>query len=175
MDRSLSRSEALIKMKILEIVPQKNSILYVRTEDGRTGLLDVKPFLEAEAFKPLSDNREFERIRNGGYFIEWDCGADLSADTIFARWTLITSEEPIQPAVRLSKTTVSKSNFDGEKSYDVEAIRKEFNQANRPWSKDDDDYLRKRFLEGAAISDLVSEFGRQSGGIQSRIKKLGLD
>jgi hypothetical protein len=26
------------------------------------------------------------KVSNGGYFIEWDCGADLSADTIEARW-----------------------------------------------------------------------------------------
>jgi len=32
------------------------------------------------------DKKEFEQIYNGGYFIEWDCGADLSADTIEARW-----------------------------------------------------------------------------------------
>ena len=26
------------------------------------------------------------QITNGGYFIEWDCGADLSVDTIEAKW-----------------------------------------------------------------------------------------
>jgi hypothetical protein len=25
------------------------------------------------------------KISNGGYFVEWNCGADLSADTIEAR------------------------------------------------------------------------------------------
>lgn len=29
---------------------------------------------------------EFTKITNRGYFVEWDCGADLSADTIEARW-----------------------------------------------------------------------------------------
>jgi len=29
------------------------------------------------------------QVLNGGYFIEWDCGADLSADTIEARWQQI--------------------------------------------------------------------------------------
>jgi hypothetical protein len=38
------------------------------------------------------------RIRNGGYYIEWECGADLSADTIEAgsRWTPGTPED-VQP------------------------------------------------------------------------------
>jgi hypothetical protein len=32
---------------------------------------------------------EFQKVSNGGYFVEWDSGADLSADTIEARWQLI--------------------------------------------------------------------------------------
>ncbi len=73
-------------MNISEIIPKEDYILYIKTEDGRTGYFNVKPYLESEAFVPLKDRREFERIYNGGYFIEWECGADLSADTIQARW-----------------------------------------------------------------------------------------
>jgi hypothetical protein len=73
-------------MNIAEIVPKENHLLYVRSDDGRTGLFDVTPFLESEAFEPLKNRVEFERIHNGRYFIEWACGADLSADTIEARW-----------------------------------------------------------------------------------------
>lgn len=62
-----------------------------------------------------------------------------------------------------------------EKAYDVAAIRREYNQAYAPWSERDDEYLRSRILEGATIDDLVSEFGRQPGGIRSRLRKLGLD
>ncbi|VAW49350.1 hypothetical protein MNBD_GAMMA03-1119, partial [hydrothermal vent metagenome] len=28
------------------------------------------------------------KIHNGKYFIEWDCGADLSADTIESEWQI---------------------------------------------------------------------------------------
>lgn len=73
-------------MKIVEIVPKDNHILYVVAEDGKAGLFDVKPYLHSEAFAPLKDQAEFERIHNGQYFVEWDCGADLSADTIQERW-----------------------------------------------------------------------------------------
>jgi hypothetical protein len=76
-------------MNIAEIIPQDNYILYVRSEDGETGLFDVKPFLESEAFMPLKNKSKFEQIHNGKFFIEWDCGADLSADTIQARWKTI--------------------------------------------------------------------------------------
>ena len=74
-------------MNIVQIVPKENHLLYVTTDDGRVGLFDVTPFLESEVFAPLKDRNEFERIHNGRYFIEWECGADLSADTIQAHLT----------------------------------------------------------------------------------------
>ncbi len=61
------------------------------------------------------------------------------------------------------------------KAYDVATIRKEYTQAYAPWSQEDDEHLRSRFLEGATIKDLVSELGRQPGGIRSRLRRLGLE
>ena len=172
-------------MNIVEIEPRENGILFIRTEDGRTGFFDVRPYLESEAFSPLKDRKEFERLRNGKYFVEWECGADLSADTILARWTsdpskgvhsrnlVSKSDKPTVRAVQSSES--NRSRFTGEKSYDVVTIRHEFNQAYTPWSEEDDAYLRKRCIDGATIADLVSEFGRHPGGIRSRLRKLGLD
>lgn len=73
-------------MTIVEIIPKENYMLYVQTDDGKAGFFDLRPYLESAAFAPLKDRGEFERIHNGKYFIEWDCGADLSADTIQALW-----------------------------------------------------------------------------------------
>lgn len=79
-------------MNIVEIFPKEDHLLYVKSDDGRVGLFDVSPFLESEAFEPLKNRAEFERIHNGGYFIEWACGADLSADTIEAKWLPTTND-----------------------------------------------------------------------------------
>jgi len=84
-------------MNIVEIIPKENYILYVKTEDGKAGLFNVQPYLKSEVFAPLKDQHEFERIHNGKYFVEWDCGADLSADTIQTRWNAIA--EDAQPSV----------------------------------------------------------------------------
>ena len=73
-------------MKIVEVVPKENYLLYIKADNGKAGLFDVKPYLDSEAFAPLKDREEFQRIHNGKYFVEWNCGADLSADTIYARW-----------------------------------------------------------------------------------------
>ena len=83
-------------MNIAEIIPKDNYILFIKAEDGKTGLFDLKPYLESEVFAPLKDKSEFERIHNGKYFIEWDCGADLSADTIQARWEIASPENAQQ-------------------------------------------------------------------------------
>ncbi len=85
-------------MRIAEVVPREGGILYVVSEDGRSGIFDVRPFLTSEAFLPLNEWTEFSRIRNGGYYIAWQCGADLSADTIEARWTTGSTQSAQQAA-----------------------------------------------------------------------------
>ena len=56
-------------MRILAIQPQSHGLLAITAEDGRTGLLDVRPYLEYEAFWPLRDPVKFNKVSNGGYFI----------------------------------------------------------------------------------------------------------
>ena len=53
----------------------------------------MKPYLKFEVFEKLYDAAEFQKVMNGGYFVEWNCGADLSADTIEAHWQLVGEEE----------------------------------------------------------------------------------
>ncbi len=76
-------------MRIVEVYPQPNWTLSIVADDGRIGDFDVSPYLDDEAFAELNDPAEFMKVSNGGYFIEWDSGADLSADTIEARWKVV--------------------------------------------------------------------------------------
>lgn len=71
-------------MRIANVKPNKDYTLQIVCEDGNTGIFDVTPYLELEAFTELKHQDAFQKVMNGGYFIEWDCGADLSADTIEA-------------------------------------------------------------------------------------------
>ena len=73
-------------MKIKEVHSNPDYTLQIVADDGRIGIFDVTPYLKYEAFAELKNYTAFKQISNGGYFIEWDCGADLSADTIEARW-----------------------------------------------------------------------------------------
>ncbi len=79
-------------MKIKEIYPHTDYTLRIVDDNGRNGMFDVTPYLKYEAFADLKNMDAFMQISNGGYFIEWDCGADLSADTIEARWEVLPLE-----------------------------------------------------------------------------------
>lgn len=72
-------------MRIANVDALPNWTLVVTTTDGRIGQFDMLPYLRYEAFEALKDAAEFMKISNGGYFVEWQCGADLSADTIEAK------------------------------------------------------------------------------------------
>ena len=76
-------------MRIVELEAQANWVLAIVADDGRVGRFDVSPYLQYEAFEALRDESEFKKVVNGGYFVEWDCGADLSGDTIEARWQVV--------------------------------------------------------------------------------------
>ena len=80
-------------MRIAELHPQHDWVLSIVSEDGRVGRFDVTPYLEYEAFEELRDHGEFIKVINGGYFVEWACGADLSADTIEAQWKVVGKAE----------------------------------------------------------------------------------
>ncbi|MDI3461731.1 MAG: hypothetical protein OJF50_000552 [Nitrospira sp.] len=76
-------------MRITELQAEPNWVLSIVADDGRVGRFDVSPYLQYEAFQALRDQNEFVKVVNGGYFVEWDCGADLSSDTIEARWQVV--------------------------------------------------------------------------------------
>jgi hypothetical protein len=76
-------------MRIAELRTEPNWVLLIVADDGRLGRFDVKPYLQYEAFEALRDQSQFVKVVNGGYFVEWDCGADLSADTIESRWQVV--------------------------------------------------------------------------------------
>ena len=91
-------------MRIATVSPQPDWRLSIVATDGRIGIFDVRPYLNYEAFEALRDCTEFQKVSNGGYFIEWDCGADLSADTIEAHWQVASQSENLfsQPACTIN-------------------------------------------------------------------------
>jgi len=63
--------------------------------------------------------------------------------------------------------------FNKSKAYSVDDIRKQYSRAYEPWTKEEDDKLIYEYQCGKTIKELIIIFGRQKGGIVSRLKKLG--
>jgi F-box protein, helicase, 18 len=59
-------------------------------------------------------------------------------------------------------------------SYSVEKIRAEHEEAYKPWSREEDAELKRMFDRGTRIPDISTRFGRTTGAIRSRLKKIGL-
>lgn len=76
-------------MKIISVTTENDFKLKVSFDTGLSGTFDVKPYLQYEAFEALKEPEAFTKIFNGKYYIEWDCGADLSIDTIEAHLVAI--------------------------------------------------------------------------------------
>jgi hypothetical protein len=72
-------------MRLKTVKPMRDCLLYIELENGRSGMFDVKPYCGSKVFAPLMQQKNFEQVHNGGYYVEWRCGADLSADTIEMR------------------------------------------------------------------------------------------
>jgi predicted Holliday junction resolvase-like endonuclease len=61
-----------------------------------------------------------------------------------------------------------------QKAYSIKDIQETHPRAYAPWTKTEDERLRQCYKQGGTINDLAREFQRKSGGIRSRLKKLGL-
>lgn len=53
-------------------------------------------------------------------------------------------------------------------------IREKFPNANRPWTKDDDEKLTDMFTSNTPHTKIAKAFGRKTGAITARLAKLGL-
>jgi hypothetical protein len=91
-------------MNIAELTAQADWTFLVIANDGRVGQFDLRPYLQYEAFEKLNDITEFMKIKNGGYFVEWECGADLSADTIEARMSVASPPTTLNPPILSTQT-----------------------------------------------------------------------
>ncbi|NIA10742.1 MAG: hypothetical protein GWP10_13695, partial [Nitrospiraceae bacterium] len=60
------------------------------------------------------------------------------------------------------------------KAYSVRAIQKTHPRAYEPWTEEEDERLIAEYKSGKRIEELMELFGRQRGGIESRLKKLGM-
>ena len=56
----------------------------------------------------------------------------------------------------------------------LKKVRLKYANAYKPWSKENDNRLRKMYLNGISKSEISKYFGRGPGSILARLKRLGL-
>lgn len=69
-------------LKVKKVQANNDYTLFVELSDGRTGIFDVKPYLDKGVFTQLKDKDYFKKVKPFFCGIIWPNEQDLSADTI---------------------------------------------------------------------------------------------
>ena len=71
--------------KITDIKVLPGFLLSVLFDNGIRKTVDCKPYFKFPVFEALKAEHAFEKVHNGGYFIEWPAyEIDLSSDTLWS-------------------------------------------------------------------------------------------
>lgn len=130
------------------------------TKGSRTYFFDIKKSEKGDLYLKVSESKKTE----SGY----------------EHHRLMVFDEDLKDFVEALKKSLTKfkelkepKQSDG-KTYSVEKIRETHQQAYLPWTAEDDNKLELLFCEGKKAKELAEIFGRNTGAINSRIKKLEL-
>ena len=70
---------------VKKVVPYENYVLIIDFDNGESGTLDMKPFIEFGVFQRLKDHNAFKRVRVAFDTVEWDSGVDLDPEFVYAK------------------------------------------------------------------------------------------
>lgn len=88
----------------------------------------------------------------------------------------VAKEEAEKTATQKPKPVEKKKKKEKtEKAYDVQTGRETHENANAPWTPEQDKLLKRMYWDQVSIKQMAAHFGRTKGAIASRIKKLGID
>ena len=115
--------------------------------------------------------------------------ATRTKNSLFIPEALLPKELPTSEQIRILKTAENAAQKNAEivgqskkviipgkeKAYTLEGAREKNKEAYAPWTSELDERLTVMYCEGASVKDLARNFGRTTGAIRSRIKKLELE
>mgnify|MGYP000624352177 CR=1 FL=1 len=70
---------------VKKVTAGNNYQLTIEFDNGETGILDMKPFLETGVFKKLKEPNAFKRVHVSFDTVEWDSGADLDPEFVYSK------------------------------------------------------------------------------------------
>lgn len=69
---------------VIKVTPEKEYLLTIEFDNGESGILDMKPYLDFGVFQKLNDIHRFNRARVSFDTVEWDNGIDLDPEFVYA-------------------------------------------------------------------------------------------
>ena len=82
-------------------------------------------------------------------------------------------QNPIQPE-QVLETIVNLLPTQKKRSRSLQPLIELYPNAYAPWTAEDDKRLERLYAKGKSVQDLAATFGRNNGGIKSRLRKLNL-
>ena len=76
---------------VMGVVPQDDFSLAIEFDNGESGVLDMKPFLDFGIFQRIRTYEQFKRVRVSFDTIEWDSGIDLDPEFVYAKCSITTN------------------------------------------------------------------------------------
>ncbi|MDD2501653.1 MAG: DUF2442 domain-containing protein [Geobacter sp.] len=70
---------------VKDVVAGEEYTLAITFENGKRGVLDMKPILDFGVFKRIKDKDAFSRVRVAFDTVEWDCGVDLDPEYVYSK------------------------------------------------------------------------------------------
>ncbi|MCX7099242.1 MAG: DUF2442 domain-containing protein [Methylococcales bacterium] len=72
---------------VISVVPRDNYELDVAFNNGESGILDMKPYLDFGIFNRIKDGISFEKVSVAFDTIEWESGVDLDPEFVYEKCT----------------------------------------------------------------------------------------
>ena len=129
-----------------------------------------KSFQKGMGYVALSRVRSLEGLRVLGFN---DLALKIDEEALAFDQELKNSSEEALRELRSLPKRIIEENETLEKS-SIETIREKHPSAYKKWTADEEANLIAGFQSGKSLDVLAEMFGRRVGGIQSRLKKLGL-
>jgi hypothetical protein len=74
-----------------QVTPHDDYTLSLLFDNGESGVLDLKPFLDLGVFQKIKNLDEFRRVRIAFDTLEWECGVDLDPEYIYGNCRNLTT------------------------------------------------------------------------------------
>ncbi len=75
---------------VAKVVPNEDFTLAILFDNGEEGILDMRPHLGFGVFQKIGDYEHFKRVRVAFDTIEWESGADLDPEFVYAKCKITT-------------------------------------------------------------------------------------